>query len=137
MTVAYANPIPFASGVLLGMDNFDRVDGFTCVAPGVAETPFEQEVRDWLIGRGRDSAYEAIRLAQLVEVRLFYHDDGRLIGYGAIGPVEWELDDHSKVTLCLLHFCGIHTQFRYKRASTGRIDLAGASSAACSKRPKR
>jgi len=45
-------------------------------------------------------------------VRLFYHDDGRLIGYGAIGPVEWTLADQSKVRLYLLHFCGVHTQFR-------------------------
>jgi ribosomal protein S18 acetylase RimI-like enzyme len=125
----YVDPIPFASGTLLDETNFHLVADFTCARPGHPEDRYEQDVSRWLKDQGRGGAREAIRLG-LVEVRLYLHTDGRVIGFGALGPETWVLADGKAVPLWLLHYFGVHTNFRHqpgvaREARYGRRILGG------------
>jgi hypothetical protein len=104
-------PIPFESGVVLDEHNFHLVTGFTCARRGQAETRWERDVSWWLLDTGRGGAREAIRLGKS-EVRLFFSDDQRLIGYGAIGLEDWPVEGGGALTLGVLQYAGVHTDFR-------------------------
>jgi ribosomal protein S18 acetylase RimI-like enzyme len=123
------DPIPFTSGVLLTEGHLPLVADFTCAAPGMAETRFEQDVSMWLKDP-QGGALMAVRL-ELSEVRLFFCPRNRaLMGYGAIGIEEWRFPDGSTVRVWVLQYAGVHTNFRHQanidsNARFGRRLLAG------------
>ena len=124
----YLDPIPFSSGRLLSDETFPLIVGFTCNKAGHPETQFKLDVTEWLTASHKGGALEAVRLG-LAEVRLFLAADRRVIGYGAIGPVDWTFGE-TIVPLWLLHYFGVHTDFRSAkfadyRLSYGRRLLGG------------
>jgi GNAT superfamily N-acetyltransferase len=76
-------------------------------------------VSGWIKDTGRGGALEFVRLG-LVEVRLYLDPDGRLIGFGALGPATWTLADGTALRVWLLNFLGIHSNFRHQPSGTPR-----------------
>jgi ribosomal protein S18 acetylase RimI-like enzyme len=118
-------PLSFAEAELLGDDNWDLVAGFTCARPGCEETDYEREVSTWLTGTGSDTAREAIRLG-MAEVGLHVYGGSEVVGFAAIGTDNWSVEGGSALRVWLLHYFGVHTNYRGSGKRFGPRILKGA-----------
>jgi Acetyltransferase (GNAT) family len=91
--------------------HWDEVQAFDC-----GSMPWELEVSDWLKRPiGTDSALTAIHNAENpCRVWLYRLEDGRLVGFGALGYSKWRWTKKKDpyVPLTVIIWCGIQKEFK-------------------------